>query len=213
MMHFDMICGLYGGVKTLVIVLMCAGSYFLGNINTATILAKKRGLDIKEEGSGNAGTTNALRVLGKKAAVLTLVIDIGKGVAAVLIAREIGGEGLAMMCALCVYIGHVWPLIYKFRGGKGVATAFGAFTALSPPMGFTVLGVVAVCVLISKRMSVGSIIGAAVFPFIAWIFKPEFVPIGTVMAIIVFFKHWQNIIRLKNGEEPKLSFGKRKEGE
>lgn len=181
-------------------------AYFMGNISPSTILAKRRGLDIKKEGSGNAGTTNALRVMGKKAGIITLVIDIMKGVLAVLLAELIAGEAAGMYCAVAVIIGHVWPVIYKFKGGKGVATTFGALVAINPMLGIWTLLVVAVVTYLSKRMSAGSIAGAACFPAICLFNEPEFIVWGIVLAVIVLIKHRANIVRLLEGEEPKLGF-------
>jgi glycerol-3-phosphate acyltransferase PlsY len=170
------------------------------------MLAKARGLDIKKEGSGNAGTTNALRVMGAKAGVITLVVDILKGVIAVILPQILAGEACAMYCAVAVILGHVWPVIYKFKGGKGVATTFGAIVAINPLLGLATLGVVAVTVLISKRMSAGSVMGALLFPLLAFFIEPEFYIQGIVLAAIVVIKHRSNIDRLIHGEEPKLGF-------
>lgn len=181
-------------------------AYFIGNISPSTILARIHGIDIKKEGSGNAGTTNALRVLGKKAAVITLIIDIAKGAAAVLIGWLMAGFPGAGTATLCVMVGHVWPILLRFRGGKGAATSFGALLALDPLTALIVLLVVAVFTLISKRMSVGSIAGAILLPVIAFFRIPEFTVIAGIMGIIVLVKHRANIVRLIHGEEPKLGF-------
>ena len=181
-------------------------AYFIGNISPSTMLAKARGLDIKKEGSGNAGTTNALRVMGAKAGVITLVVDILKGVIAVLLPQLIVGENCAMLCAIAVIFGHVWPVIYKFKGGKGVATTFGAIVAINPLLGLATLAVVAITVLISKRMSAGSVMGALLFPILAFFIEPGFYLHGLVLAAIVIIKHRSNIDRLIRGEEPKLGF-------
>ena len=181
-------------------------AYFIGNISPSTIIAKAHGIDIKKEGSGNAGTTNALRVMGKKAGIITLVIDILKGVVAVLIGWLAAGLYGAMGCVLFVMLGHVWPVIYRFKGGKGVATSFGALLALHPLLALIELGIVAIVVLISKRMSVGSMVGMILLPFVTLLFVPEFVWIAAILAIIMLVKHRGNIVRLIHGEEPKLGF-------
>ena len=183
-------------------------AYFLGNISPAIILGKMNGIDIKKEGSGNAGTTNVLRVLGKKSAVITLVIDVLKGVAAVKLGYLLAGPSAAYYCAVAVFCGHIWPCFYHFKGGKGVATAFGVITAVNWQLGLAVLAVVAVFVLFSKRMSLGSIMGAASFPLLSWLLEPGFFVPGFVMAVIVIVKHRANIGRLIRGEEPKMSFKK-----
>ena len=206
---FQIIGGLSGGAAAAVIIIAAAVSYFLGNINPAALQAKAHGIDIKKEGTGNAGTTNVTRVLGPKAGLITLVVDIMKGVAAVLIGRYTGGEALAMICGLAVFLGHVFPVVYKFKGGKGVATAFGALTAIHPAMGLLELGLVVLGVATTRRMSAGSVVGAVCFPFVAWYFQPDFMVLGMIFALVVFFKHWGNIVRMWNGEEPVLSFKKK----
>ncbi len=181
-------------------------AYFIGNISPSTMLAKSRGLDIKKEGSGNAGTTNALRVMGAKAGVITLVVDVLKGVFAVLFAQIMAGEICAMYCAIAVILGHVWPVIYKFKGGKGVATTFGAILAINPLLGLWTLLVVVVTVLLTKRMSAGSVMGAICFPGLCFFNEPKFFVMGMVLALIVIVKHRANIVRLLEGQEPKLGF-------
>ncbi len=183
-------------------------AYFLGNISPAIILGKMNGIDIKKVGSGNAGTTNVLRTLGKKAAGITMVIDILKGFLGVKLGFLLGGYVVGTLCAVAAFCGHIWPALYNFRGGKGVATAFGVVTAVDWRLGLAVLAVVAVFVLLSKRMSVGSIMGAASFPVLSWFMEPGFFVPGLVMAVIVIVKHRANIGRLMRGEEPKMSFKK-----
>ena len=183
-------------------------AYLLGNISPSIILGKIHGIDIKKEGSGNAGTTNALRVLGKKAALITLVIDIGKGVLAVIIGRLVGGAAVGYICALAVFCGHIWPCFYSFKGGKGVATAFGALLSVNWMLGLAALAVVAAGLALTQRMSVGSLLGAITFPILCWLLEPDFIWIGSVMALIVLIKHRANIGRLLRGEEPKMSFKK-----
>lgn len=191
------------------IVLAVIIAYALGNISPSIIQGKLHGIDIKKEGSGNAGTTNTLRVLGKKAAVITLVIDVLKGVAAVLIGNALAGEQAGYLCALAVFCGHIWPALYGFKGGKGVATAFGALLAVNWALGLSALAIVALGVIVTMKMSVGSILGATTFPLVCWFIEPDFIAIGIVMAVIILVKHRANIGRLMRGEEPKMSFKKK----
>ena len=179
-----------------VILLLIA--YMLGNISPSTILAKAKGIDIKKAGSGNAGTTNALRVLGAKAAVITLAIDIGKGFLAVFLAGMFLNPMQVSFCALAVFLGHVWPLLLKFKGGKGVATAFGALLALNWQLALICLGIVVLVVT-----------AALAFPFLAYFMEKEFLPAGICMALILIFKHRANIARILSGNESKLSFKKK----
>lgn len=186
-------------------------SYMMGNISPSTLIAKSRGIDIKKAGSGNAGTTNALRVLGKKAAILTLLIDVGKGFLAVTIAMYLLPYDIAVYSALAVFFGHIWPVIYKFKGGKGVATAFGASLQVDWRIGLIALGVFILIVLISKMVSLGSMLAAFSF-FVATIFlsKP-FIICSAIMVGTVLIKHRSNMVRLFKGEENKISF-KKKDG-
>ncbi len=190
---------------TFKLVAACVIAYLIGNISPSTLLARAHGIDIKKEGSGNAGTTNALRVLGKKAAVITLVIDILKGVVSVFVGLLLAGHTGAMYCVLFVMLGHVWPVLLKFRGGKGIATSFGALLALDPLLALIELGIVAVVTLITKRMSAGSIAGLILLPVVCIFRQPDFVYIAIIIAIIMLFKHRANMIRIIHGEEPKLS--------
>ena len=184
-------------------------AYFLGNISPSTLIGRAMGVDIKKEGSGNAGTTNALRVLGKKAAIITLVVDIGKGVVAVLIGNALAGPEAAMYCALAAFVGHIWPLMFGFKGGKGVAVAFGGIVAINWQLGLLCLGIVALIVLVTRMVSAGSVSVAVVFPVLAYFLEPDFLYVGIAMAVLLVYKHKGNIQRLIRGEENKLSFKKK----
>lgn len=188
----------------LLVVAMLAVAYLIGNISPAILIGRAHGIDIKKEGSGNAGTTNVLRTLGGKAAAATLVIDILKGTFAVFLGGMLLGKAVAGYCVAAVVCGHIWPMAFSFKGGKGVATVFGALMGYNPVLGLMALGTVAVGVLVSQRMSFGSVMGAALFPVIAYFKDPEFLPMGTVLALIIIVKHRSNIVRLIKGEEPKL---------
>lgn len=184
-------------------------AYLIGNLSPATIISKASGVDIRKEGSGNPGTTNMLRVMGKKAALLTLLIDIFKGVAGVLAGRYIGGEALSVICGLAVFLGHILPVLYGFKGGKGIATALGVLLTLNAAMAFICLGIAAVSLVISRRVSLGSILAAMSLPFLSSIYMPDYILVFAAMAIIVIFKHRGNLKRLLKGEEPKISFAKK----
>ena len=208
-------------------------SYFIGNISPSTILAKRVGLDIKKEGSGNAGTTNALRVLGKKAALITLIVDVGKGFLVVMIAKAISpyvansfpgvkeepGVFYLMLCGLAVFLGHIFPVLYGFKGGKGVATAFGVVLGYHWQVALILLFIVVLIVALTRMVSLGSI-GAAVgflpleyflggyssnalWSFLSFVkFHWPFV----IMVIALIVKHRGNILRIIKGEENKISF-------
>lgn len=183
-------------------------SYMIGNISPAILLGRLHGIDIRKEGSGNAGTTNVLRVLGKKAAITTLLVDVLKGTVAAVIFGLLFGALAAMVSVLAVFIGHIWPAAFGFKGGKGVATAFGALLGLNPMLALVCLAVVTITVIVSKRMSVGAIVACIAFPFVSYFTEPDFIWLGTMMAMIILIKHKENIGRLARGEEPKLSFKK-----
>ena len=194
------------GTVILILIAMCLAAYCIGCISPSTIIARAKGIDIKREGSGNAGTTNALRVLGKKAAVITLAVDILKGVVSVLLGWFAAGQIGAILCVLFVMLGHIWPVFLRFKGGKGIATSFGALIALDPVIALIEIVIVAIVTLVSKRMSAGSIAGLILLPVVAFVRMPGFLWVSVIMAVIMLIKHRANIQRLINGSEPKLSF-------
>ena len=183
-------------------------AYLLGSISPSIILGRLSGVDIKKEGSGNAGTTNTLRVLGKKAALITLIIDICKGVAAVLLGST-DSPLCSYICALAVFAGHIWPVFFRFKGGKGVATAFGAILAVNWKVGLIALAIAVILTIITKRMSVGSIAAALGMVALTFVFEKPFWPFGAAIALIIIIKHRSNIKRLLKGEEPPISFKKK----
>ncbi len=185
-------------------------AYLLGNINPSILLGKAVGVDIRKEGSGNPGTTNTLRVLGKKAALITLLVDILKGTLAVVLAGLLFGEYMAMWACAAVFTGHVWPVVFGFRGGKGVATAFGALAGLAPAIGFGCLGIVALVIALSRMVSLGSILGGVAAPVLAYILLPAFFWFALYMGCVVVLRHHANIGRLLRGQENKLSFSSKK---
>ncbi len=198
-----------GGSGILLWVVAIILAYLIGNLSPATLISKASGIDIRKEGSGNPGTTNMLRVMGKKAAVLTLLIDIGKGVAAVLLGGYLGGETLSVYCGLAVFIGHIFPVFYRFKGGKGIATAFGVLLALHTVMALLCLGVAVLGFVGARRVSVGSLLAALALPLLAWVYLPDHIIVFAIMAILVLIKHRSNLRRLVRGEEPKISFKKK----
>ncbi len=189
------------------IVITLIVSYLLGSISPAILLGKARGIDIKKEGSGNAGTTNVLRVMGGKAAIITLTVDILKGLLPALIFGHVFGDPVyGYLACLLAFIGHVFPVYYGFKGGKGVAVAFGGLLGVNWKIALLCLLTVVVLTLISKRMSVGSIAGAiSAVPYTIWL-EPKAIPYIAVMALLIVFMHRGNIKRLINHEEPPLGF-------
>lgn len=180
-------------------------SYLIGNISPAILIGRLHAIDIRNEGSGNAGTTNVLRVLGAKSAAATLVIDVLKGVVAVRIGLNADDYG-AMVAFVCVVIGHVYPALYKFRGGKGVATSLGAALALNWPSAFALILIALFVVGVTKKMSLGSILAAIAYPFLICYYYPAVLPMAVGMAILIVAKHHTNIVRLIKKEEPSINF-------
>lgn len=191
-------------ISVFIIIAMVIIAYLLGSISPSIILAKRKGVDIKKEGSGNAGTTNTLRVLGKKAAIITLCIDIIKGIAAIMLAKFIADDFTAMLCVFAVFAGHVWPIFFKFKGGKGVATLFGAVLAFSPVLALIDLGIVVLIMLITGMMSAGSIVGGLTLPLVAYFICPGFCIPACIIALLLIWTHRENIKRIFKGEESKV---------
>lgn len=199
-----------GGVNAAVFAAMTVVSYFIGNISPATVVGKLHGVDIRKEGSGNPGTTNVLRTLGVKAAACTLLIDILKGVVPVILGRLIGGEFLACVCGTAAFFGHVLPVCFGFKGGKGIATGFGVVVAFQWQVGLVCLVTALAGAVISRRMSVGSIAAAIALPTSVYFVAQDYFIWSLCLAVIVIWRHRANIVRLVKGEEPKMSFGSKK---
>ena len=205
------------------IVLCALIGYLLGSLNFALILSGKMYKDdIRKHGSKNAGTTNMMRTYGNKAAGLTILGDMLKAVVAVLLGALIlgfyyGGYAAALGCV----VGHVFPVFFGFKGGKGVATAAAAILVLNPLAFLCVLGVFLLCVIFTRYISLGSVLGAAVFPLITFYtcFGNKTIASGSgfaflcafIIAVIVIVKHHANLSRLAHGTESKFSFKKSKE--
>lgn len=184
--------------------LVVVAAYFIGNLSPAILISKAKGGDIRQTGSGNAGTTNVLRAYGKKAAAATLLIDVLKGAGAVLLGSAVGGPLAAYLCADAVVLGHIWPVLYGFRGGKGIATALGVLLSTSLPVGLIAAAVAFTVIALTRRVSMGSMSAAALVPFLIYYFVPGFLPYGLVLVAAVVWKHRGNIRRILKGEEPKI---------
>jgi len=180
--------------------------YLLGSVPFGLVWARLFGLgDIRAIGSGNIGATNVLRTGNKLAAFLTLVGDIGKGAAAVLIARALSGEDAAQAAGLGAYLGHLFPVYIGFKGGKGVATWLGTLTALAWPVGLAAAGTWLVVAGLFRISSLAGLTAAALGPVWALVLgRPEAVVIALLLGALIFERHRQNIKRLFRGEEPKI---------
>ncbi|MFN2385619.1 MAG: glycerol-3-phosphate 1-O-acyltransferase PlsY [Thermoanaerobaculia bacterium] len=182
--------------------------YLLGSISFAVLLVRlKTGRDIRQEGSGNAGATNVLRAHGKRLAILVALLDVAKGAAAVLLVRLVTADPrYAAAAGLAAVLGHVFPLFYGFRGGKGVATAVGAFLALAPAAMAVSIGVFLLLVLVTRYVSLGSVVAMTLLPLLAGFLgapRPT-VAAAAATAVLVMFKHVKNLKRLARGEERRL---------
>lgn len=186
--------------------LLLIASYIIGSIPCGYLIGKLHGVDIRSKGSGNIGTTNAFRVLGPRAGIIVLVCDVVKGLVPVLIAKLLGGPSWGVAAGLASVIGHNWSLFLAFRGGRGVATGAGVLLALMPKVMLIALGIWAAVVLISRYVSLGSIIAAVSVPFIAWAYHvPAVYYIFAIPApIFIVYRHIQNIDRIRKGTEFRL---------
>jgi len=199
-------------VWLLVLAAVCA--YFAGNINGAILIGKAYGVDVRKEGSGNAGTTNALRSLGKKAGAVTFATDVAKGWAVFFLASHFGSIALAYLCGLCVVLGHIWPVTLGFKGGKGVATTFAVLLAAAWPFALILLGVVALFIAIFRRVSLAVLIAVAT-GLVLCFSRAGGLAAGidalwlVVLFALIVWMHRANIGRLLRGEEPKLTLGSR----
>ena len=210
-------------MATYIIVAVIA--YLIGSINFSIILSKKMaGFDIREKGSGNAGTTNMLRAVGKKAAVITLICDILKGVVSILIAvlagkivKNLDNALLVQLAGIFVIIGHTFPIFFKFKGGKGIATSLGVLLMTNWQIGLICLVFALVLIALTRMVSVGSIAAGILFPvLVAFIDQNYIVPTSNsnwsylifsiIIALLVIFNHRENIQRILNGTENKISF-------
>lgn len=206
----------------LVYVLMGIVSYLIGSISFSVIISKKMaGFDVREKGSKNAGSTNVLRTVGKKAAAITLVCDILKGVIAILIAfivgkiaKDINPALLVQIAAICVVVGHTFPIFFKFKGGKGVATSLGIILLLNWQIGLICLVFALILMILTRMVSLGSISAAILFPVLTifitenYLVPGNYIVFGILLAAFVVYNHRANVKRILTGTENKLSFKK-----
>jgi glycerol-3-phosphate acyltransferase PlsY len=190
-------------------------AYLLGAVLGSLVMGRLRGVDIREQGSGNAGGTNALRTQGWKFALGVVVIDVGKALVAVgllpgLVLPLVGidpavdREWLAAACATTVVVGHVYPVWYEFRGGKGAATLIGAVAVLAPAALLPVIVVWLACVMLTGFVGLGTMLGTATLPVYFTLVEPRspaLVGFGVAMALFVAFTHRANIQRMRAGNE------------
>lgn len=184
-------------------------AYLIGSIPIGVMLAKLKGKDPRKIGSGNIGATNVMRTAGRALGIATLFGDIAKGFLPTLIAMlfDMPREIVAII-GFATFVGHLFPVFLKFRGGKGVATALGVYLAVGPVAIIPCFVVFVAVLLVWRYVSLGSLAGAGIVPFAMYILKVpvEYVWLAIVIAIFVFIKHKDNIQRLIKGQENKIKF-------
>jgi glycerol-3-phosphate acyltransferase PlsY len=180
--------------------------YGLGSIPFGLLLTRLMGLgNLREIGSGNIGTTNVLRTGSKLAALLTLLLDGGKGAAAVVLARLMAGEDAAQLAGLMAFLGHCFPVWLGFKGGKGVATFLGLMLALAWPVGAAACLTWLAGAAITRMSSASALLSALAAPVWALLLgHPQIVALTVALTLIVFWRHSENIARLRAGTEPKI---------
>jgi glycerol-3-phosphate acyltransferase PlsY len=184
-------------------------AYLLGSIPVGVILGRIKGVDPRKTGSGNIGATNVMRAAGKKLGVVTLILDAAKGFLPVVLATVLGVHVYVIaLVGLAAFLGHVFPVFLRFKGGKGVATALGVYLAVSP---VTILGAFVVFVIVAaiwRYVSLASMIGAMAVPIGLYLIGAPgaFVIMAVLITLVVILRHKDNITRLAKGTESKLSF-------
>ena len=195
-------------------------AYLLGSISFSIIISKKMaGFDVRDKGSKNAGSTNVLRTVGKKAAIITLICDCLKGVIAILIAYIAGkiwtnldSALLVQLAGIFVVLGHTFPIFFKFKGGKGVATSLGVLLLTNWQIGLICLVFALILMALTRFVSLGSVAAAILFPVLTvfitnnYLVPGNYIIFGIILAILVIFNHRENVKRLLTGTENKLSF-------
>jgi glycerol-3-phosphate acyltransferase PlsY len=192
-------------------------SYLIGSILTGDIVASLKRVNIRAQGSGNVGATNVFRNMGAFYGALVLVGDALKGILAVLIANWVGkvnGFDPAVLAGICAIAGHNWSLFAKFKGGKGIATSLGVVIALTPMALVVLLPIWLGLFLITRYVSLASILAALVYPVSTYFFYPDDLfklLFSSIIGVLAVYRHKSNIVRLIKGEEHKITFSKRKD--
>lgn len=196
----------------MVTVLILFIAYLLGSIPSGLIAGKIiKGIDIREYGSGNLGATNTFRTLGMKAGLIVTFADILKGTLATALPDLFGSELHPLIAGVCAAIGHIFPIFASFRGGKAVATSGGVLLYYAPVMFLILLTVFCITLIISRYVSLSSIMAAiAALTYAIIDGDPSLLIVIIILAIVVIYRHRSNIIRIKNGTEPKVNFSKKK---
>ena len=179
-------------------------SYLIGAISTSIIICRIKSIDIKKIGSGNAGATNTVRALGKKYGVIVLVLDILKGVFPTMISKILSPESLILpvCCAFATVAGHVFPIYFSFRGGKGAATFIGTIIIIFPLGALICFSVWIAVLILSGYVGLATVLAALIFPVSIFLFaEPTLIFFGLASMSFVLITHYKNIIRLIKGYE------------
>ncbi|RBI85709.1 acyl-phosphate glycerol 3-phosphate acyltransferase [Rhodosalinus halophilus] len=194
------------------LVFWAAAGYLLGSVPFGLVITRVFGLgDLRAIGSGNIGATNVLRTGSKSAAAATLILDSGKGAAAVLLARGLAGEDAAQIAGLCAFLGHCFPVWLRFQGGKGVATFLGTLLALAWPVGLAACATWLATAAIARISSLSALVAAVLSPlWAALLGRGETVALAAALAVVVLWRHRENIARMRAGTEPRI--GRRRGG-
>lgn len=188
--------------------LLLLGGYLLGAVPFGYLLGRIKGVDLRFYGSGNIGTTNAFRVLGRKLGFLVFFCDLAKGLIPALLGKILGGPGWGVVAGLAAVIGHNWSVFLTFRGGRGVAATAGVLLALMPKVVILAFGIWVLVVILTGYVSLGSIIASLSVPVIALIFREPWIYFlfAILAPIFIIFRHLPNIRRLRRGTEPRVRF-------
>jgi len=183
-------------------------AYLLGSVPTGYILGSLAGVDVRKAGSGNVGATNVARVVGKRHGIFTLVADIAKGFVPVVIALNLGLTSTATaLVGVAAFLGHLYPVFLRFRGGKGVATALGVYLGLAPWATLVLMPIFVLVILATRVVSLSSMVAAASAPIVFWLLTSSPVLTGTsvFIALMIVLRHRGNIQRLLSGTEPRMN--------
>lgn len=193
--------------------LLPIAAYFLGSVSSAIIVSKLMGLpDPRTSGSKNPGATNVLRLGGKKAAAIALLGDVLKGLVPVLVAKTLTDSSLTIaLVGIAAFLGHLYPIFFGFKGGKGVATAAGVFIGLSGIVTMILVAIWLITAFISRYSSLAALVATVAAPFLVLLFLPglHYFLMACAIAGLLFWRHRENISRIKSGEESKIRLSRR----
>lgn len=193
----------------MVTVVVMLAAFAVGGIPVGLLLGRRAGVDVRSEGSGNIGATNVARTAGRALGLVTLALDAAKGAGPALAGAALGGPRLAAGAGCAAVLGHVFSPYLGFRGGKGVATAAGAFVVLAPGATLLAVGLFGLVVALTRVVSLGSVAAALVLPVAAGLLgaPPDATGLAAAVAVLVGVRHAGNLLRLARGEESRLGGG------